>query len=142
MPIRRRSVRRQTLFLKRVLPPARSSRGERRLEIVEQHLAVVVVRPRHVVPLRHPVQRVVPLPACLSLLRNDLESMTGSAGVKRLLAAGGVWIILRAFIARRERARLGGGRASRKRRRERHETGGQTWVHAMRIAMRCIGFPP
>src|SRR5919197_1776098 len=142
MPIRRRSVRRTALFLKRVLPPARSPRGERRLEIVEQHLTVAVARPRHAVPLRHPLERVVPLAPRLSLLRNDLESMTGSAGVKRLLAAGAVGIVLRAFIARRERGRLRGGWCSRKCRRERHETGGQTWVHAMRIAMRCIGLPP
>src|SRR4029450_9091424 len=142
MPIRRRSVRRQTLFLKRVLPPARRPRGERRLEIVEQHLAVAVIRPRHVVPLRHPVERIVPLPARLSLLRNNLESMTGNAGIKRLLAPGGVGIILRAFTPRGERPRLGGGGTRRKRRRERYQAGGQTWAHAMRIAMRCIGLPP
>src|SRR4029453_8328668 len=142
MPIRRRACEGRALFLKRVLPPARSPRGEHRLEIVEQHLAVAIIRPRHVVPLRHPVQRVVPLPARLSLLRNNLESMTGNAGIKRLLAAGGVGIILRAFIARGERARLGGGGTRRKRRRERYEAGGQTWAHAMRIAMRCIGLPP
>src|SRR5204863_8932402 len=50
--------------LKRILESARRrTRREARFEIIEHDLAVVVAEARHVVALRHPVERLVPLPA-------------------------------------------------------------------------------
>ena len=46
--------------LEGILPSTRGSGGERRREVVEQYFAVGVARLRHRVPLRHPVEGVVP----------------------------------------------------------------------------------
>src|SRR3954454_25101094 len=88
--------------LEGILPSARGTGGERRLEVVEQHFAVAVARSRHCVPLRHPVEGVVPALAGLALLRDDLEPMARGAGIERLLAPVGRRIVLRALVARRE----------------------------------------
>jgi hypothetical protein len=50
--------------------------------------------------LGHPVERVAPLLPGLPLLRDQLEAMTGDAGVERLLAAGSVRVIFLALVAR------------------------------------------
>src|SRR3954451_19828788 len=129
--------------LERILPSARGAGGGRRLEVVEQHLAVVVARSRHRVPLRHPVERIVPALAGLALLRDDLEPMARGAGIERLLAPIGRRIVLRALVARREGRSLCRGGFCRERQRNRREgTQGARPHHAMRIATRCIGLAP
>src|SRR6266508_1432677 len=95
------------LFLKRVLPAAR--RGPRRIgrfQIIEHDLALVAVERRHVVPLGHPVERVVPLPTRLPLLGDELEAVAGRAGIEGLVASGPGRIVLRLLVARREGRRL------------------------------------
>src|SRR5262249_50070173 len=67
-------------LLERVLPAGRrAARRERGFEIVEHDRAVVAVEPRHAVALTHKVERVVPLPARLPLLRHDAEAVARRA---------------------------------------------------------------
>src|SRR3954463_12237425 len=85
---------------KRVLPVAASRRRARRigrLEIAEQHRAVLLVQRRHVVLADHQVDGVLPPRARQTLLRYQLEAMAGRAGVKGLIAAGSGDELLRAF---------------------------------------------
>src|SRR4029079_13917396 len=111
----------QALPLERILPSARGAGRERRLEVVEQHLTVVVARPRHRVPLRHPVEGVVPAFAALALLRDDLEPVAGRAGIERLLAPLGRRIVLGTLVTRREGRSLRRGGTYRERQRNRRE---------------------
>src|SRR5262245_22934518 len=86
-----------------ILPAARRrARWECGCEIVEHGVAQIAVDRRHLVLLGHPVERVAPLLPGLPLLGDDLETVTGDAGIERLLAARRVRIVLLTLFRRRE----------------------------------------
>src|SRR5262245_43500717 len=89
----------------RILPAA-GARGLRRillLEIAEDQLAIRALDVGHVVPRRHPAQRLVPLRAVQSLRSDQLEIVTRGARIERLVAAGAGGEILGLLVARLER---------------------------------------
>jgi hypothetical protein len=138
------SPRSDLLFQERILPAAwRAPRRECRFQIVEHDIAIVAFELGHAVPLSHEVECILPLPARLPLGGNQLEAMTGRAGIEGLVAARPGRIVGRAFVARRER--LGGRRlrgCGRQEDQEDCQHARQARHHAIRIATRCMGFAP
>ena len=93
---------------------------------------------------------VVPLPARLPLLGDELEIVAGGAGVEGLVAPGSGRRILGRLVARREapdavrssRAPPSSEQARESRGRARHDCRMPQLHQATRIATRCIGLPP
>src|SRR3954468_583527 len=127
---------------KRVLPTSATRWRTRRIgrfEIVQHHVAVLVIERRHVVAADHQVDRILPLRARHALLRHQLETVAGGARIERFIATQTRGEILRAFVARREGC-LGDGRRNPKQ--SGHCEPRQTQHYPTSTAMRCMALPP
>ena len=93
--------------------PAGARGGKGGFEIIEHDLLILRRQGRHAMPVGHPLQRILPLPAGHALLGHQLEAVAGGAGIKRVVAAGPGGIVLGILVARRKLRRLREGAAAK-----------------------------